>query len=150
MRTTLLSTFALAFMLGCGDKNAPVEATAAPAASGPEIPDDANSKKFADKLMALTISNWSPEDSGEVKFAYTNLTFAADNTWTAVAYVAIMDEQVDCKEMGTWTMDPAASATTADMTWHIGKTTCPGREGDRDLRLQMIILPDGAFKVKMR
>jgi hypothetical protein len=47
-------------------------------------------------------------------------------------------------------MDPAESATTADMTWHIKKTTCPGREADRDLRLQLSILNDGAFKTKMR
>ena len=150
MRRVLLPTLALALLIGCGEKNAPVESAAAPAASGPEIPADANSKKFADKLMGLTISNWAPDDSGDVEFKYTNLTFAADNTWKAVAYVAIQDERVDCKELGTWTMDPADSATTANMTWHLEKTTCPGREAGRDLRLQMSILADGAFKVKMR
>jgi hypothetical protein len=150
MRPTLLSTLALTLVVGCGDKNAPVESAAAPVASGPEIPGDANSKKFAEKLLALTISNWAPEDSGEVDFEYTTLTFAADNTWQAAAFVAIQDERVDCKELGTWSMDPAESATTADMTWHIKKTTCPGREADRDLRLQLSILNDGAFKTKMR
>ncbi len=150
MRRALLSSIFLSLVIGCGEKNAPVESAAAPAASGPEIPADANSKSFADTLMGLTISAWAPEDSGEVEFKYTSLTFAADNSWQAVAYVAIMDETVDCKETGTWTMDPAESATTAGMTWSIVKTTCPGREAGRDLRLQMTILNDGTFKVKMR
>ena len=150
MRRALLSSLVLTLLVGCGDKNAPVESAAEPAASGPEIPGDANSKKFADKLMGLTIANWAPEDSGDVKFEYTSLTFAADNTWHAAAYVAIQDERVDCKEQGTWSMDPAESPTTAGMTWSILKTNCPGREGGRDLRLQMSILNDGSFKVKMR
>ncbi len=150
MRRTLLSTLALSILIGCGEKQAPVEAAAEPVASGPDIPGDANSKKFADKLLGLTISNWSPDDSGEVKFSYSNLTFSADNTWKAAAYVAIMDERVDCKETGTWSMDAAESANTASMTWSIDKTTCPGREAGRELRLEMSILNDGSFKVKMR
>jgi len=149
MRRALLSSILLSLIIGCGEKNAPVESAAAPA-SGPEIPGDADSKKFADKLMGLTITDWAPEDSGEVEFKYTKLTFAGDNTWQAVAYVAIQDETVDCKETGTWSMDPAESATTAGMIWSIVKTTCPGREAGRDLRLQMTVLNDGSFKVKMR
>ncbi len=149
MRRAFIPSILIAVLIGCGDKNAPVEA--APAGpSGPEIPGDANSKKFAEKLMNLTISNWAPEDSGEAKFEYTSLTFAADNSWQAVAYVEIMDERIDCKEMGTWSMDTAENANTAPMTWHIAKTTCPGREAGRDLRMQMSILNDGSFKVKMR
>jgi hypothetical protein len=149
MRRAFLPMLALVFAFGCGDKQAPVEAAPAQAA-GPDIPGDAASKKFADKLMGLTISNWSPDDSGDVKFEYTNMTFAPDNTWKAVAYVAIMEERVDCKEMGSWSMDPAESATTAGMTWSIDKTTCPGREAGRELRMSLSILGDGSFKVKMR
>ncbi len=150
MHRTLLPSLALTLLIGCGDKNAPVEAAAAPAASGPQIPADAASKKFAEKLLNLTITNWAPEDSGDVEFEYTSLTFAANNTWQAAAYVAIQDERVDCKELGTWTMDAADSATTANMTWNLEKTTCPGREAGRELRLQLSILADGAFKTKMR
>jgi hypothetical protein len=150
MRRALLPLLLLLpVTVGCG-KKAPVEATPEPVASGPEVPGDAASKKFAEKLMSLEITDWAPEDSGDVKFEYTRLTFSPDNSWQAVAYVAIMDERVDCKELGSWTMDPAESATTAGMTWHIEKTTCPGREAGRDLRLEMTILGDGAFKVKMR
>jgi predicted small lipoprotein YifL len=149
MRRTLVTVLLVTFAIGCG-KKAPLEPAAEPVASGPEIPGDAASKKFAEKLMNLEISGWAPEDSGEVEFEYTKLTFAPDNSWQAVAYVAIMDERVDCKELGTWTMDPAESATTAGMTWNIEKTTCPGREAGRELRLQMTILGDGSFKVKMR
>ncbi len=150
MNRAFLVSLALLITTGCGDKDAPVEAAAEPAATGPDIPGDANSKKFAAKLMDLTISNWSLEDSGEVDFKYTKLTFNANNGWNGAAYVAIMDERVDCKEMGKWSMDPADSATTANMTWTIEKTTCPGREAGRELRLQMSILNDGAFKAKMR
>lgn len=150
MRRALLSSLALTLLLGCGEKQAPVEAAPVAEAAGPEIPGDANSKKFAEKLLGLTITNWAPEDSGDVDFEYTNMSFAADNTWKAVAYVAIQDERVDCKETGHWTMDPAESANTAGMSWTIDKTTCPGREAGRELRLSLSILNDGAFKVKMR
>ncbi len=150
MNRAYLVPLSLLLAVACGDKQAPVEAAAEPAASGPEIPGDANSKKFADKLLSLTITNWSPEDSGDVEFKYSSLQFNASNGWNAAAYVAIMDERVDCKELGSWSMDPAESATTANMTWTIEKTTCPGRDAGRELRLQMSILNDGSFKVKMR
>jgi hypothetical protein len=149
MNRVLLTLFVLP-LCACGDKTAPVEAAPVQVQTGPDIPDDALSHRFAERLMALEVQNWAPDDSGDVQFRYTRLTFHADNTWAATAYVAVVDEQVDCKERGRWTMDPAASETTAAMTWTIDETTCPGREGNRDLRLEMSILKDGSFKVKMR
>jgi hypothetical protein len=137
-------------LVACGDKAAPVEAAPEAAPVGPKIPDDAQSHRFAEKLMALQISDWAPDDSGDVEFKYTRLTFNPDNTWVATGYVAVIDERVDCKEVGSWQMDPAESETTANMTWTIEKTTCPGREAGRELRLSMSILANGQFKVKMR
>lgn len=137
-------------LVGCGDKSAPVEAAPEAGPAGPEIPGDSLSHRFADRLLALQITNWSPDDSGDVEFKYNRLTFNPDNTWVATGYVAVIDERVDCKEVGTWSMDPAESETTAAMTWTIEKTTCPGREAGRELRLSMSILDNSQFKVKMR
>ncbi len=144
-----LPILALLLAAACGGKDAPIEA-AADTPSGPEIPDDATSSRFASRLMGLTISNWAPDDSGDVEFRYTDLQFRADNSWHAQGYVAVLDERVDCKELGTWSMDPAESESTAAMTWTLDKTTCPGREAGRELRLEMTILKDGSFKVRMR
>jgi len=149
MNRALLPLLALT-LCACGDKDAPVEAAPVPVQAGPDIPGDAQSQRFAEKLLALQVENWAPDDSGDVEFRYTRLTFNPDNTWNASGYVAVIDERVDCKELGRWTMDPAVSETTASMTWTIEKTTCPGREAERDLRLEMSILKDGTFKVKMR
>ena len=63
--------------------------------------------------------------------------------------VEIMDEYVDCEESGTWTMDPADSESTASMTWQLEKTSCPGREGGKEIRVKITIERDGSYEILM-
>ncbi len=135
-------------LVGCGPKEAPVEAPVS-TSRGPEIPSDSTSGKFAQRLLAVEISDWSPADTGEVGFKYKSLTFSSDNSWVAPGRVEIMDEYVDCEESGTWTMDPADSESTASMTWQLEKTSCPGREGGKEIRVKITIERDGSYEILM-
>ena len=129
--------------------------TDAPAASAGEaqvatkVPGDANSKKFAARLIDLAITDWSPEDTGQVDFIYTDFSYNSNNTWLAHGRVTIIDESVDCQESGRWTMDPAENEWTAFVVWTLEKTTCPGRESNREMRMKVTISKDGGFEVKL-
>jgi len=89
------------------------------------VPADKNSKKFAAKLLKTTGRNFSPNAEG---LQYKEITFNADNTFTAKAALVVMDEEMSCTESGTWELDPAKSATVANMSWNITSTDCPTRE----------------------
>ena len=89
------------------------------------VPDDKTSKKFAAKLLETTGRNFSPNAEG---LEYKELVFNADNTFVAKAALVVMEEEMECAESGTWDMDPAKSATIANMSWNITKTDCPTRE----------------------
>ncbi len=112
-----------------------------------DIPKDSASKKFASKLVSLEIHDWSPEDSGQVSFTYEDFSFNSDGTWSATGTVAILDESVDCRESGHWTMDPAASEDSSFLDWTVEDTTCPGRESGSRVRVKMVIDKDGSFEV---
>lgn len=144
-----LPVLALA-LLGCPKEDAspPPETPASTTSSrGPVIPDTADSKKFAARLVDLEITDWSPEDTGQVDFEYQTFDFRNDNTWYGEARVTVIDESVDCKESGTWTMDPAESPTTSYLTWTVEKTSCPGREAGKEMRVKMTINDDDTFKL---
>ncbi len=131
-------------LAACGPKEASVQAAAE--VVGPQVPDDASSRKFAEKLLALQILNWSPSDGGAVQFMYNTLTFKRDNTWQADANVSILDEEMACQEGGTWAMDPAQSDNTAFVDVAVEKSTCPGREPPTTIRIEANILGDGSYK----
>ena len=95
----------------------------------PDVPDDRNSEAFADALVGLSIDRFSPTDSASgAKFLYTSLNFNADNTWRAEGYVEMMDEKMECTEVGTWSMDPAESSSKAAINLTITTTDCVSRE----------------------
>ena len=100
------------------------------------VPDDAVSKAYAAALLKTTGTGFSPNSMG---LTYTKLTFAADNTWSADGLVAIMDEEMDCIETGTWMMDAAKSETAANMTWTMTSTDCPSRVAPMEMRLELIM-----------
>ena len=125
-------------------------ADSAPAASALNVPDDGNSKKFAETLLGTTITGFRPSDSGGGKFEYNTLSFAADNTWKADGYVEIMDERMECTESGTWEMEPAESAKTATVAWTVTKTDCPSRESGTSLRVVMTLGKNGVEDLKFR
>ena len=146
-------TLAIALALACGEK-AETE-TAAPAeAAAPSsdlVPADKNSQAFADKLFDLDVKRFKPVDAaGGASLVYSSLTFKPDGSWQALGEVSVADESMPCQETGTWTMDPATSKDTAQMTWSMSKTSCAGREAPLDLRLEVTILDSGSIKVKFR
>jgi len=100
------------------------------------VPNDKVSKAYAEKLLGTVGTGFSPNSEG---LTYTKLTFAADNTWHAEGLVAIMDEEMDCVETGTWMMDEATSETAANMTWTMTSTDCPSRVAPIEMRLELIL-----------
>jgi hypothetical protein len=95
----------------------------------PDVPDDKASESFADALVELSIARFAPTDSASgAKFLYTALNFNPDNTWRAEGYVEMMDEKMECTEVGTWSMDPAESASKAAINLTINTSDCVSRE----------------------
>ena len=123
-------------VLGCGNKTPATTAAPAQAAVKPDTPGDANSEKFAMKLLAMNITNFRPMSTGSGRFIYSTLQFQGDNTWRGEGYIEIAGERMDCVESGTWSMEPAESATIAVMTWTVASTDCINQEeGDRRYRV---------------
>ena len=132
----LLIPALLLSLAACGKKEAPASAGDAVADAAPaqqaDVPDDAKSRAFSERLLKLNVKEFAPSDGGGAKFMYDSLSFKPDNTWHAEGYVEADDERMDCKEDGTWTMEPAETETTAVVVWVVKKTTCISREtGDQ-------------------
>ena len=100
------------------------------------VPDDKVSKAYAANLLETVGTGFLTECR---RLTYTKLTFAADNTWHAEGVVAIMDEEMDCVETGTWIMDPAKSETATNMSWTVTSTDCPSRVAPIEMRLELIL-----------
>lgn len=140
----------LPLLVACGPKKAPEPVVSAAPEVKTEVPDDATSRKFSSRLLALDITDWNPEDTGSAEFKYGKFSFNKDNTWNGAATLTVIDESVNCSEKGTWSMDPADSETTATVTWTIDSTDCPGREKGKALRVQMTIGDDGKITLFVR
>ena len=98
--------------------------------------------------MCVT-TNFKAVEGSDVELVYSSVTFSPDGRWQANGAVEIADETMECTEVGTWTMDPADSETTASMTWVIEKTTCAGREAGEQ-RVSLSLLGNGSYKVDFR
>ena len=105
-------------------------------AEAQNVPDDKVSKAYAANLLETVGTGFSPNSEG---LTYTKLTFAPDNTWHAEGLVAIMDEEMDCVETGTWMMDAAKSETATNMTWTVSSTDCPSRVAPMEMRLELVL-----------
>ena len=97
-----------------------------------EAPTDAKSKKFLKTLLSTEFENIAPEGDG---FLYKKIRFKNDNSWSADAVIIVMEEEMDCIESGTWTMDPATANNNAALTWKITSTDCPSREVGGSVRI---------------
>ena len=143
-------------LAGCAkDKEKSNTAAAAPAAKPKvvaHVPDDANSKAFAEKLQAMDIQDFKPTSSssegGEI--VYTHLKFRDEGVWAATGYVEAQDEKMDCSETGTWTMEPATSQSTATMTWKTSTTDCVGREPGNEQRVLVTLKDDNKIDADYR
>ena len=101
-----------------------------------DAPTDAKSKKFLKNLLNTEFENLVPEGDG---FVYKKITFKNDNSWSADAVLIVGEEEMDCVESGSWTMDPATSNNTAALTWKITATDCPSREVGGTVRINASI-----------
>jgi hypothetical protein len=138
---------ALPVLVACGGKKAAPAASAdaggqAREAVTGDYPSDAKSQAFVEGLASLTIENFAAVDGGGARVILGTLRFSGDNTWSASGYVDAGEERMECTERGTWTMEPAESATVATITWAIGSTDCVGREVGTDTRAKVTIEGD--------
>ncbi|MEL6345960.1 MAG: hypothetical protein AAFV53_22810 [Myxococcota bacterium] len=153
MRPTILLLSAAALLLMSADADAGRKKkkggdgdAAAPATADvtPDVPDDKNSEKFAEGLLSKTIQGFAPIDAGaNVRFMYNELSFSPDNTWKASGYVEMMGEQMECTEIGVWSMDPAESATVATMTWKVERTDCINQNNGDERRYRVTLQAEG-------
>lgn len=141
-------------LLGCGPKESTSTSAAAEATesapSSANVPSDKASQAFSEKLFSLELSDFRPIDSDGAELKWSKATFSPDGTWSADGAVSIMDETMECKEGGEWTMDPAEDASTAGMTWALQETNCAGREVGQDLRVLLTIEKGGEYSVDFR
>lgn len=153
MFRTVILLSALLPLLACGDKKAPASSgSSAPAAEsvdGAKIPADANSKAFAAKLIRVDAKDFEPSDASGAKFVYKTVDFRNDNTWWAEAQMTADGESFDCKEQGTWEMDPAMDDHTAEMTWKLARSTCAGRPQEATMRVKVGI-EQGEYRIVFR
>jgi hypothetical protein len=145
----------LLVLTGCAKKSETNTAAAADAPKeetidGAKYPDDANSKAFVEKLIKHDATNFKPTDAGAgASFIYKTIDFKADNTWWAAAQMTADGETIDCKEQGTWELDPATDEHTAAMTWKLNRSSCAGRPSDDTLRLKVGI-DKGEYRIVFR
>ena len=146
----------LLLLLGCGEKRAdapvtgPVESGAAgESVDGAKIPADATSRAFAERLIRTSAKGFRPTDGAGASFVYRDLDFRSDNTWIAQAEMSAGGESFECREQGTWEIDPATDETTAAMTLMLTKTGCAGRPDSQTLRLQVTI-KNGEYTIFVR
>jgi hypothetical protein len=114
------------------------------------VPEDANSKAFAEKLQAMDIQDFKPSSGGGGEITYTHLKFREEGVWAATGYVEAQDEKMDCSETGTWTMEPATSQSTATMVWKTSTTDCVGREPGGEQRVLVTLKDDNKIDVDYR
>ncbi|MDP2305068.1 MAG: hypothetical protein Q8P18_03490 [Pseudomonadota bacterium] len=152
IRSALLVTTIL--LAACGAKKTEPTASGSDAPAqesieGAKFPDDASSKSFAEKLIKFDAKDFKPTDGAGPVFIYRSIDFKPNNTWLAMAEMSADGETIECKEEGTWEMDPAADEHTAAMTWTLGRTTCAGRPESSILRLKVNI-EKGEYRIVFR
>jgi len=149
----LLVVLLLAVAPGCGKKappEAPTDAEPPPPRFTAEMPDTADAKAFAKRLVDTTVTNWDPVSGEGAEFTFTALSFQPDGVWHADAVMKASFEEFDCKETGSWRIDEAESSDTATMEWTVVKTTCPMRESGASQRVKMTIAKGGTYKIAFR
>lgn len=147
MRAFILSCLILS---ACGKKAATPEAAAAPkeAALTAEMPDSAEAKAFAKRLVKAEIVGYSP--TGNSQFQHNTLDFRGDGTWVADAILEAGGEEVPCAENGTWRIDAADSTDTATLELAIDKTSCPTRSDGTSWRINVTVDNSGSTQIRSR
>ena len=100
-----------------------------------ELPDDKDTRKFADHLVRNPILNFKPNDGAGADLMWQSVKFGAKNHWEAQATLSAGGETVGCEEAGRWTLDKAESADKAVLNLDTNKSTCAGRSGADQYRV---------------
>ncbi len=141
MRTFVLMS--LLVLIGCAKEKPPVKSGGGVLAQDggitteTELPDDKDSRKFADHLVRNPMNEFSPSDGGGASIRWKSVSFGAKNRWTAEAVLTAAGETIECEEGGRWTMDKAESSEKATVNLETKRTTCPGRSDSVSYRLVM-------------
>ena len=154
MFRTVILLSALLPLAACGEKKAPASSGSTAASTeesidGAKYPDDAASKSFVTRLIRVDAKDFEPTDASGMKFVYKTVDFRADNTWWAAAQMTADGETFDCKEQGTWDMDPAMDDHTAEMTWKLSRSSCAGRPQEGTMRVKVGI-EGGQYRIVFR
>lgn len=114
-----------------------------------ELPDDKDTRKFADHLVRNPIPNFKPTDGGGADLMYKTISFGHKNHWQAAAELSASGETITCEEAGKWTMEKAESADKAVINMDTQKSSCPGRSGNDQYRVSVTI-ESGSYSVVFR
>lgn len=107
-----------------------------------ELPDDKDSRKFADHLVRNPVVNFKPTDGDGANLMWKTVTFGPKNHWQAKAELSAGGETVSCEEAGRWTMEKAESPEKATVNMETKKTTCPGRGDTEQYRVSVTVTSD--------
>ncbi|GDX81059.1 hypothetical protein LBMAG42_28700 [Deltaproteobacteria bacterium] len=147
MRTLII--LSLLLVVGCAKEKSVAKPTGGVVAKDggitaeTEVPEDADSRKFADHLVRNPLRDFSPSDStGGAGIKWDSVTFGPKNHWEADAVLTAGGETVRCTEQGRWTIEKAESATKDTVNLETKKSTCPGRSDATSYRLVMDIAGD--------
>ncbi|MFZ5476988.1 MAG: hypothetical protein ACOZNI_09465 [Myxococcota bacterium] len=113
------------------------------------VPSDAASEAFAEKLLRNPAKEFRPTDAAGASFVYHEMKFKPNNTWEAQAEMKAEGESFTCQEFGSWEMDKAEDENTSMMTWKMEKTTCAGRP-DADTMRVKVTIEKGEYKILVR
>lgn len=147
--------FLMALVLtGCGDKkpaaNNGTASSGAAVTENTKVPDDDNSRAFAEKLLSKDVVDFKPTDNNsDAAFIYKTVHFKANNSWEAAAKMYAQGEEIDCAERGTWEMDAATSSNSANVTLTVNYTNCPGRPANNIMRLNFTF-DNGGWRIGFR
>ena len=115
-----------------------------------ELPDDKDTRKFADHLVRNPVVNFVPSDAGGgFSIKCKRLSFGPKNHWEAEAVLSASGEDVDCVEAGRWSLEKAESATRGTVNLETKKTSCPGRSDSVNYRLVMDA-QEGSYQIVFR
>jgi len=104
-----------------------------------ELPDDKDTRKFADQLVRNPVKDVAPADN----VRWESLKFGPKNHWEATTVLSLGDEKVDCVEQGRWTAEKAESADKGTVVLQTKKNNCPGRSDSTEYRLVLTLDPNG-------
>lgn len=133
-------------MVGCAKEEAPAK----PGGGGvvgkeggiteeTELPDDKDTRKFADGLVRNPVKGFSPADG----VRWDTLKFGPKNHWEATTIITVGGESAECEESGRWTAEKADSDSKGTVMLTTKKSSCAGRSDSTEYRLGLTVQDNG-------